>query len=108
MNDGVVGRLLERERQLWLLGLVLYGIGDTVTTLVGLSAGNVAEAGPIVAPLLADHGRLSFVGVKAATLVFFFGAWSVLRTPGRAAVPLALVVVGAVVTVWNVLVIGLA
>lgn len=108
VNDGAVGVLLERERQLWLLGLVLYGVGDTVTTIWGLSDGNVAEMGPIAAPILEAHGRLSFVGVKAAVLAFFLGAWSVLRTPGRAAVPLALVVGGATVTVWNLFVILLA
>lgn len=101
--DGVdfVDFFLDRERYLWVLAALSYGLGDTATTLWGVSARDVAEAGPVAGPVMNEYGAVSFLGVKIGTFLLFYGVWSVLRTPGRAAVPLALVVVGTFVTGWN-------
>lgn len=93
------------ERRLWILAFVFYGIGDTVTTLFGLSTGGVAEAGPIAGPALEQFGAGGLLGVKVIIFVIFGTVWAAIDTPGRFAVPLALMVVGALVTAWNALVI---
>lgn len=98
--------IADRTAALWVAAVLLYGVGDTATTVWGLSAGGVAEAGPVAAPLVAAHGAPVLVGLKVAVFGVFLGAFRALRTPGRSAVPLALVVVGAAVTLWNLFVIA--
>lgn len=97
--------LAARQRVVWAAAILLYGVGDTVTTFWGLSTGGIAEAGPVAAPLMEAHGRFVLLGVKAVTFTAFYLLWRLVRTPGRVAVPLALATVGALVTAWNVAVI---
>ena len=91
----------ERGTLLWLSAVLLYGVGDTATTFWGLSVEGVGEAGPIAAFLFESYGLYSFLGVKLAVFGLFYAVWLAVRTPARVAVPLALVVVGGVVTSWN-------
>lgn len=98
----------DRERALWLWAIALYVVGDTATTYAGLSTGGVAEAGPVAGPLMDVAGRGALLVIKLLTLALFFVAWRFLRSPTRTAIPLALVVVGAAVTGWNVFVILVA
>lgn len=95
-----------RDRIAWFLAVLFYGIGDAVTTLVGLTFEEISEVGPIAAPLMAEHGELSFLFVKIATFLLGFGFWFVVRSQGRIAIPIALAVVGIVVTVWNAMMIA--
>lgn len=97
-------RLAARERVLWVLALLGYGLGDLVTTLVGLSTGRAAEAGPVAGPV-AEFGLPALVALKLASLVAFYLAWRLLPRPFRVAVPLAVAGVGAVVSAWNATVI---
>lgn len=96
----------DRDRLLWIAAIALYGVGDTATTFWGLSAGGIAEGGPIAGPLIEVYGRYSLLAIKAIVFPTFYLLWRLLRTPGRVAVPFALALVGAVVTVWNVVVIA--
>jgi hypothetical protein len=92
-------------REIWVAAVLLYGIGDTVTTLWGLSVGGVAEAGPIAKPFIQSYGRYVLVAIKVVVFAGFYLVWRLLRTPGRVAVPFALVLVGGVTTLWNAIVI---
>lgn len=94
--------LLRYERELWIAAVLLYGVGDTASTLFGLHVGGVAEAGPIAAPAIAAFGGTGLFAVKVAVFVTFAAAWRALHTPARVAVPLALATVGGLVTTWNV------
>lgn len=96
------------QRPLWFGAVVFYGLGDTVTTLLGVRADTVSEAGPIAGAALAAHGPLGFLGVKVALFLVLAGFWHWLETPGRVAIPLGLVVVGVLVTVWNLAVLMVA
>ncbi|MCL9816836.1 hypothetical protein [Natronocalculus amylovorans] len=96
-----IASLIPHERALWLCAIVFYGIGDTVTTMWGLSTGGVAEIGPIVGPLVDGYGTLGLFTAKIGSFVVFFGVWKLLWLPLRLAIPLALSVVGVGVTVWN-------
>ena len=100
--------LADRELALWLGAIVCYGVGDTITTYAGLSTTGVAEVGPVAGPLMEAYGRHALLAIKGVTLAFFYVVWRLLARPVRAAVPLALVVVGGVVTVWNLVVIATA
>ncbi|MFC3957035.1 hypothetical protein [Halovivax cerinus] len=101
-GTGVIGWLLEHERSLWILALACYGVGDTITTGLGLASGGATEIGPVVGPLVDRFGSVGLVVAKSSTMAVFYGLWRVLTTPGRVAIPLALAVVGAAVTGWNV------
>lgn len=96
------------DRRIWIAAIVLYGVGDTVTTFWGLSAGGIAEAGPIAGPFIEAYGRPALLGIKAVVFPSFYVLWRGLRTPGRVAVPLALALVGGVVTAWNLLIVASA
>jgi hypothetical protein len=95
-----------RDVQLWIAAILLYGVGDTATTLWGLSVGGIVEAGPIARPLIETYGPRALLLVKAMVFGAFYVAWVMLRTPGRIAVPLALALVGGVVTAWNLFVVA--
>lgn len=93
-----------RQLWLWVLALLLYGVGDTATTIVGVETGHVAEAGPIASGVIARYGGNAMVALKVVVFGGFYAAWRWLDTPGRVAIPTALSLVGAVVTGWNALV----
>lgn len=99
-----IARLALRERALWAVALLGYGVGDLATTLVGLSTGRGAEAGPVAAELVAAFGLPALVVLKLSSFLAFYLSWRLLARPFRVAVPLAVAGVGVVVTGWNVVV----
>jgi hypothetical protein len=97
--------LRRRQRALWLAAVLLYGVGDAATTAIGLTIPGVAEAGPLAVHLVGADGIGGLLALKVALFAGSYGVWSVLRTPGRVGIPLALAFVGAIVSAWNLLVI---
>lgn len=91
----------ERWRLQWVLAALLYGVGDVVTTLVGLQLNDVGEAGPVASYAMEVAGPAGFLGVKALFMGGCFLVWWRLESPSRVAIPAALVAAGAVITVWN-------
>lgn len=96
--------------ELWLFAFVTFVVGDSVTTAVGLTGGAV-EHNPVPASVLGEAGVLGMVVVKAAVLLFLYGAYYGfdLLTPYDVDDLAALLVggLGVVVTAWNVYVIFL-
>lgn len=103
-NSGLVATAIENQSVLWVLAVVLYGIGDTITTLVGLQSDGATEGGPVALYVLGQGGIPGFLLLKIGFIGVCVLIWWLVRTPGRVAIPLALVVVGAVVTGWNLIV----
>lgn len=99
-------QLADAEWTVWVVAVLAYGLGDTLTTWVGLRSGRGAEAGPLAAPLVETYGILGLVGLKVVTLALFYLVWRVARPPARVAVPLAVAVVGVGVTAWNLAVVS--
>lgn len=93
---------------LWLVALLTFGLGDVATTALGLGVDGVAEASPVVAPLIGQHGLVALVALKAAVFAVAFGLWTVVPRPERDGIPIGLAVIGAPVTVWNLAVVGVA
>lgn len=96
--------LARRERGLWIAVLFGYGLGDLLTTLVGLSTGRGAEAGPVAAGLVAEFGLPVLVVLKLTSLGTFYLAWRLLGWPARVAIPMGVAATGVFVTAWNVVV----
>lgn len=92
------------EVRLWLVAVALFGIGDLVTTTVGISVAGAREAGPLTAMLLDRYGFESMVVSKSLVLGGFYLVWQ--RTPReyRVGVPLGLAALGGLVVCWNSLV----
>lgn len=100
-NAGDVGRLRAHQSTLWIAALLLYGLGDLVTTTVGLSQQGLDEIGPVAGPVIDAYGTPGLVVLKSGTLVGSYAAWRLLGPPHRVGIPLGLAVVGLVVTAWN-------
>lgn len=97
--------LVAYERLIWIGAVLCYGIGDTLTTFWGLSTDGVDEAGPIAGPMMDAYGNLALLAIKAVLFLVFYAVWTRLETPARVAVPFALLVVGLVVSLWNLTII---
>jgi hypothetical protein len=86
---------------LWSVAVLGFGVGDVVTTAVGLQVVGVVELNPLVAGLF----RSSILGTMVALKLFVLCVAYLLcrRLPRGTAVgiPLGLAVLGVFVTVWN-------
>lgn len=100
-SQSILWKLDDNQRRLWALAVVFYGVGDLSTTLFGLATADVSEIGPIMGPLVERYGPSGIVVGKLGSFVAFWLIWYLLWKPTRVAVPLALIIVGGVVTVWN-------
>jgi hypothetical protein len=87
--------------------LLFFCVGDVVTTHVGLSIHGVVEMGPLVAPVLREHGVAAMVVLKGTTVGLFYGAAQAIPEPHAVGIPLGLAIVGVLVTGWNLVVICL-
>lgn len=90
--------------RLWLLAFCFFGIGDSVTTVVGLSVPGVVEAGPVVQVLLGSFGVFAIVPIKLVTFSILYLLWQLVPRPFAIGVPLGLTVLGVGLTAWNVFV----
>lgn len=100
-------RIEEVRTKLWGAVFVFFCVGDLATTHVGLSIPGIVEAGPVVAPLLREHGLVAMIGLKGATVGVAYGVARVAPHPQALGVPLGLALVGVCVTAWNLVVLGL-
>lgn len=110
---GAVGRssvdLLESATgELWLIGIIFFGVGDLLTTNVGLTTGWAVEVSPIGAIFIQEFGLAAMYPLKLSVFVVCFALWRVTPRPHAAGVPLGLAVLGVLVTTWNLGVLLLA
>lgn len=90
-----------RHHWLWAFAVLSFGLGDAVTTALGVGAEGLVETGPVATPLLQQFGLVSMVVLKLAVFGAGYLAWRGLPRPHRVGIPLGLAVVGVVVTAWN-------
>jgi len=93
---------------LWALGLLLFGVGDTVTTVVGLQSVHIVELGPLVGPVLGRFGLPGILSLKAAALGACYVLYRIVPEPHDLGVPIGITLVGSVVSTWNLSVLGRA
>jgi hypothetical protein len=88
------------DSTLWRVAVLLFVLGDLVTTALGLHAG-ATETSPVGQTLLGVGGLWALAGAKVA----FVGALWVARRwvprQWRAGIPLGLALVGGATTGWN-------
>ena len=100
--------LLDSERFLWLVAVAFFGIGDLVTTAIGLQLQYVVEVGPVVGDVIRIYGATAMVWLKVLVFALCYVLWRVVPAPHRVGVPLGLAVLGVLVTLWNLVVLGMA
>ncbi|WP_410765987.1 DUF5658 family protein [Haloferax sp. DFSO60] len=91
------------DTMLWGAAVLTYGVGDYLTTVVGVKMAGIQEGNPIVRLLSGgDPGPASFAVLKLISVGLFFAVyWLVKPAFARVAVPLALTLLGIVVTGKN-------
>jgi hypothetical protein len=101
---GVVRRLQLAQPWLWVVAVLAFGIGDIVTTTIGLRMTSVQEAGPLTSLFVDRYGLVSMVVVKSAVLGAFYGCWKITPRDYRVGIPLGLTILGLVAVWWNLMV----
>lgn len=99
-----IGALTQRQSRLWVLALLTFGVGDVVTTWLGLRISGVVEVGPVTTPIVQRYGIAAILGLKGLVFAGGFLAWRLLPPPHRVGIPLGVAVVGVAVTCWNAVV----
>lgn len=108
-EHAVTDRLAARSPHLWALTIAFFGIGDVLTTLVGLPLARVVEAGPVAGPLMSLYGTTEvMLLLKTGTVGVCYLFWRVTPAPYNIGIPLGLASLGVLVTTWNLAVIAAA
>lgn len=113
MSEGVaeeqdaVSVLVEREHVLWALAIAFFGVGDLVTTTVGLQFEQLIEVGPLTAPVIEQYGLAAMVSLKSLAFACCSVLWWYTPRPYNVGVSLGLAVFGIIVTLWNLALLAL-
>lgn len=104
MDETAVDVVADARPHLWAVAVLFFGVGDLVTTTVGLESRYVAEVGPVVAPIIAEHGYLAMLLLKLLAFGVCYLMYRLVPSPHRVGVPLGLATLGVLVSGWNVVV----
>ena len=91
----------EYAMELWLLALVLFVVGDVVTTGIGYQMEGVVEASPLPAILLSHFGVLALLGLKVLVVGCCYLLWVAVPREYAVGIPLGMALLGGVATGWN-------
>ena len=91
----------DSQAVLWVAGVLFFGVGDLLTTVVGLQVGGVTERNVVPALLIGQYGLAGMIGLKLFAFGGCYALWRVVGRPHRLGVPLGLALLGVVVTFWN-------
>ena len=103
-EERLVRAITRHSSLLWVFAILTFGVGDVVTTAAGLSLGAV-ESHPLSEIVLTAAGIPGMIAWKALTLAAFVGFAAAVPRQWRVGVPIGVVLWGAVVTTWNLLVV---
>lgn len=93
--------------ELWGLAILFFGVGDLLTTMVGLVNGPIVETGPMVADFLTRFGVIAIVVSKICLFALCLVLYRFVPSPHHLGVVLGLATLGILVTAWNLWIIGL-
>lgn len=96
---------VDSDRFLWITAVAFFGVGDFVTTAVGLQFDRITEVGPVAAFLYYEFGLLPILGLKLAAFAACYCIWRLFPRPYNIGAPLAFAIVGFFATAWNLAVI---
>ena len=89
------------DAQLWLIAVLFFGIGDMVTTSLGLWLPGVIELHPIAAYAFQHSVVWAMAVLKGIVFASCYLLWRWTPRTYCVGVPLGLVILGVLITVWN-------
>lgn len=96
------------QLQLWVIAVLAFGVGDIVTTTIGLRTAGVVEQHPVAA-FSFQYGPVPvMVVLKTVVFVGCYLLWRAVSRPYCLGVPLGLAVLGVLVTTWNLSILAVA
>ena len=87
--------------RLWASATLTFGVGDLVTTLVGIALLGAVEANPLPAAIINEVGLWILVPLKALSLLAFAALYLTAPREWRVGVPIALTLVGLLILANN-------
>jgi len=93
---------------LWTTAVIGFGIGDVVTTVVGLALVGVVEANPLARPVIRELGVFAMISLKVLVFGLAAVAWRWTPHPYSEGIPIGLATLGVTLSVWNVTVVVVA
>lgn len=104
---GIDERLIPNwsTRTLWTPAVTFFVIGDLLITSICVSSGQIAEVGPLGELIVSQYGFPGMVALKLGVVGFSYLAWRLVPTPDHIGIRLGLLVVGVLVTLWNLFVV---
>jgi hypothetical protein len=85
----------------WGAALILWGLGDLITTFISMHYGFGVESTVVVNAIIQNVGHLGHVGFKMTIFAIFLVIWKTLPMPYRMAVPIGFSAAGGILTVNN-------
>lgn len=99
--DSPTGFLDEYALEMWALALLLFVVGDVVTTGIGYRMEGVVEASPLPAILLSHFGVIALLGLKVLVVGVCYLLWVLVPREYAVGIPLGMALLGGVATGWN-------
>jgi len=92
----------------WRQAILWFGVGDLLTSIVGVASGLARESTPYIAALVLDVGVAGLVIAKTAGFVVGYLGWRLTPKPFDIGIPIGLAAIGLFLTIWNVYVLAIA
>lgn len=100
-SHGLVDLLSDSTTRFWIIAILFFGLGDLITTGIGLSFPQIVEGGPLTSIAIEQYGLGAMIPLKLLTVVVAYVLWHITPSPHDVGVPLGLAAVGVLVTPWN-------
>lgn len=89
------------SRPAWAYAIGTFGLGDVVTTAIGITHPEVVEAHPISKQVLGNSGVMGMLAVKAGALGLAYLAYNKTNPEYRMGIPVGLGILGSYIVVNN-------
>lgn len=93
---------LNVDRVLWALSIGLFGVADLASTIYFIGELGAIESHPVADVAIETLGLWILIPWKAAAIGLFYAAYRIVPNPHSLGIPIGLVLLGIVLTVWNI------
>jgi uncharacterized BrkB/YihY/UPF0761 family membrane protein len=90
------------HERVWIGALATFGVGDVATTVAFLLVGANFEGHPLAATMIDGYGLAALIPLKIVAFVLFYILYRFVPDDICVGVPLGLLLLGSVITVWNI------
>lgn len=85
----------------WILGILLFGAGDIITTFFGIYIKNLGEINLIPSIILDKLGIQGLLLLKIITIYIFYILWRILPQKYRIGIPIGITITGTAIITHN-------